>query len=86
MRHKLKAMLDPSVRHSLGVDLDRPKDVFRDVGLERGREDAAVLALDSERSGVRLLLDIYAPVPIIIKPGGPLGLAGPDLHRRRQGI
>lgn len=63
-------MLGPVIRHSLGLNLNRPKNIIRKSRLERSRKDTVIRALDPERPGVRLLLDIHPPVAIVRQANG----------------
>lgn len=72
---QLKWVLHPLTRPALGLDSNASKHITGNVGDERCIKAARVRAFDPKGSSVRLLLDINAPVPVIIEAGGTLRFA-----------
>lgn len=58
-------MLNPLIGRGPRLDIDTPKYLTSQVRLERSSENSVIRALDPERAGVRLHLDVHAPVALV---------------------
>jgi hypothetical protein len=76
-------VLNPLITDAAGGDIDSPKSLAGQLGLERRREAARVRALDIERAGILLDFHIDAPPSAVRKSG--LSRAGNNIQRVWQG-
>ena len=80
-------MLNPLLSLSLGLDLNRAKDLVCKIRLQRSCKVAFVVAPDPEGSSVLVSFDIHTPVALILETNfAGSAVANRDLHGGRQGL
>jgi hypothetical protein len=79
-------MLGPVICNRLGLDLDASKDIVGQVRLESSREAAVVRTLHPEGAGVLLLLDVHAPVTLVLEANETSAVRRANTHRSGESI
>lgn len=77
-------MLGPHIGNRLGRNLDSPKDIVGQTGLQCCREAAIVRALDPKGARIFLPSYIHAPIAFIFEANLAGAIAGCDSKRGRQ--
>ena len=85
-RLKDELVLGPVIGNRLGLDLDASKDIVGQVRLEGSREATLVRTLHPEGTGVLLLLDVHAPVTLVLEANETSAVRRADTHRSGECI